>query len=90
MASSETSTDLSEEEDSRGVHTGKPPGAKDTGSAWDLPEIKQVIEETKSSTVEFNTCAYQSKLRKRWYKRGEQVSWTTWEDWQRCASAPHG
>lgn len=45
-----------------------PPGAKDSGSAWDLPELKQVVEETKSSTVEFNTCAYQSKLRKRWFK----------------------
>ena len=45
-----------------------PPGAKDSGSAWDLPELLQVVQETKSSTVEFNTCAYQTKLRKRWFK----------------------
>eukprot|EP00435_Cladocopium_sp_Y103_P072540 s106_g40.t1 len=45
-----------------------PPGGTDTGSAWDLPEVKNVLADTKSSSVEFNTCAYQSKLKKRWYK----------------------
>ena len=45
-----------------------PPGAENTGSAWDVPEIKEVLKVTKSSTAEFNTCAYQSKLRRRWYK----------------------
>ena len=45
-----------------------PPGAENTGSAWDLPEIKSSLEKTRSSTVEFNTCAYQTKQKKRWYK----------------------
>ena len=44
-----------------------PPGSQDSGSAWDLPEMMQVISETKSSEVEFNTCAYMSS-RERWYK----------------------
>lgn len=45
-----------------------PPGAENTGSAWDLPEIKDGLGNTQSSSVEFNTCAYQTKLRCRWYK----------------------
>jgi site-specific DNA-cytosine methylase len=45
-----------------------PPGSEDSGSAWDLPEIKDVLVKTRSSTVEFNTCAYQTKLRRRWFK----------------------
>lgn len=45
-----------------------PPGAEHTGSAWDLPEIKTALSNTNSASVEFNTCAYQSKLKKRWYK----------------------
>ena len=39
-----------------------------TGSAWDLPELKQVLDETNSSVAEFNTCAYQSQQKRRWYK----------------------
>ena len=50
-----------------------PPGAENTGSAWNVPEVKAVISETKSSSVEFNTCAFQSKLRKRWYKPARRV-----------------
>ena len=50
-----------------------PPGAENTGSAWDVPEVKAVISETKSSSVELNTCAFQSKLRKRWYKPARWV-----------------
>lgn len=50
-----------------------PPGAENTGSAWDVPEVKAAISETKSSSVEFNTCAFQSKLRKRWYKPARRV-----------------
>ena len=45
-----------------------PPGSENSGSAWDLPEIQAVIADTASSTVEFNTCAYQTKLKERWYK----------------------
>ena len=45
-----------------------PPGSENSGSAWDLPEIEAVIADTASSTVEFNTCAYQTKLKERWYK----------------------
>ena len=45
-----------------------PPGAENTGSAWDLPEVKEVLKATCSSSAEFNTCAYQSKQRRRWYK----------------------
>eukprot|EP00435_Cladocopium_sp_Y103_P011877 s4293_g3.t1 len=45
-----------------------PPGAEHTGSAWDLPELQAVIADTQSSSVEFNTCAYESKLKQRWYK----------------------
>jgi hypothetical protein len=45
-----------------------PPGSEDSGSAWDLPEIQAVIADTGSSTVEFNTCAYQTKQKRRWYK----------------------
>ena len=45
-----------------------PPGAVNTGSAWDLPELKQVLDETNSSVAEFNTCAYQSQQKRRWYK----------------------
>eukprot|EP00435_Cladocopium_sp_Y103_P073963 s637_g46.t1 len=45
-----------------------PPGAANTGSAWDLPEVMQALEDTGSSSAEFNTCAYQSQLRQRWFK----------------------
>ena len=45
-----------------------PPGSENSGSASDLPEIQAVIADTASSTVEFNTCAYQTKLKRRWYK----------------------
>ena len=45
-----------------------PPGAENTGSAWDLPEVKDALTATRSSSVEFNTCAYQSKLKRRWFK----------------------
>ena len=44
-----------------------PPGSENSGSAWDLPEMQQVVNETKSSEVEFHTCAYMSS-RERWYK----------------------
>eukprot|EP00435_Cladocopium_sp_Y103_P055845 s804_g18.t1 len=50
-----------------------PPGSKDSGSAWDLPEIQEVMKVTRSSSVEFNTCAYQTKLKKRWFKPARWV-----------------
>ena len=52
-----------------------PPGAENTGSAWDLPELQAVIADTSSSSVEFNTCAYQTKLKQRWYKY-KPARWT--------------
>ena len=45
-----------------------PPGSKESGSAWDLPELKQALKSTSGSVAEFNTCQYQSKLKARWYK----------------------
>ena len=45
-----------------------PPGNDTSGSAWMLPEIVVALADTGSSEVEFNTCAYQSKLKERWFK----------------------
>lgn len=50
-----------------------PPGTDEHGSAWAVPEIKATIEETKSTEVEFNACAYQTKLRERWFKPSKWV-----------------
>ena len=45
-----------------------PPGSEQSGSAWSLGEVKSALTHTHASEVEFHTCAYQSKLRSRWYK----------------------
>ena len=45
-----------------------PPGSTESGSAWDLPEVKSVVKSTGASIAEFNTCQYQSQLKERWYK----------------------
>lgn len=50
-----------------------PPGAENTGSAWDLPEIRNVIKDTASSSAEFNTCTFQSKLKRGWCKPAKWV-----------------
>lgn len=45
-----------------------PPGDDQAGSAWLLPEMQEALACTKSYEVQFNTCAYQSKLKERWFK----------------------
>ena len=45
-----------------------PPGSETSGSAWMLPEVVTTLLDTGSAEVEFNTCAYQSKLKERWFK----------------------
>ena len=45
-----------------------PPGDDRAGSAWMLPEMQEALRCTKAYEVQFNTCAYQSKLKERWYK----------------------
>lgn len=45
-----------------------PPGDDQAGSAWMLPEMQEALACTKSYEVQFNTCAYQTKLKERWYK----------------------
>ena len=42
-----------------------PPGNIESGSAWDLPEVKAVVKNTGSSVIEYNTCQYQSQLKER-------------------------
>ena len=50
-----------------------PPGSSESGSAWSIPEIQETLQRTAASTVEFNTCAYQQKLKSRWYKPSKWV-----------------
>eukprot|EP00438_Fugacium_kawagutii_P030046 Skav201342 [mRNA] locus=scaffold1389:347636:350773:+ [translate_table: standard] len=50
-----------------------PPGTDEHGSAWAILEIKEIVKETGSAEVEFNTCAYQTKLRDRWFKPSKWV-----------------
>eukprot|EP00434_Breviolum_minutum_P040624 symbB.v1.2.036105.t1/scaffold5010.1/size60825/7 len=38
-----------------------PPGDQRCGSAWQLPEIRIVMDSTKASVAQYNTCAFQSK-----------------------------
>ena len=45
-----------------------PPGTKESGSAWQLQELVDVMNRINGMAVEFNTCSYQSKRRERWYK----------------------
>ena len=44
-----------------------PPGDQQSGSAWDLGEVKKALMDMGGETVDFNTCAYQTS-KKRWYK----------------------
>ena len=45
-----------------------PPGNDTCGAAWMVPEIVTTLLDTNSAEVEFNTCAFQSKLKERWFK----------------------
>lgn len=49
-----------------------PPGSetKEEGPAWELPELKDFVERLKATTAIFNTCAYQDKVKDRWFKPG--------------------
>ena len=67
MAPSKTSGILSEASSSRSLYTlENPAGAEHGRSAWDLPELQAVIADTNSSSAEFNTCAYQTKLKQKY------------------------
>ena len=47
-----------------------PPGDESSGSAWDLPELIKVLNETNGEKVHYNTCAFQSKEKVRMFKPG--------------------
>ena len=44
-----------------------PPGDQQSGSAWDLGEVRKALKDMGGEMVDFNTCAYQTS-KKRWYK----------------------
>ena len=50
-----------------------PPGDKKCGSAWQLPEVKVVMDKVGASVAQFNTCSFQTKQKTRWYKPGQFV-----------------
>ena len=50
-----------------------PPGDKKCGSAWQLPELRLVMNSVNASVAQFNTCSFQSKLKTRWFKPGQFV-----------------
>ena len=47
-----------------------PPGSETMfeGPAWALPEIKEIMERIEAHAVEFNTCAFMSKAKTRFFK----------------------
>ena len=45
-----------------------PPGDEVAGSAWLLPEMQDALSSTNAYTVQFNTCAFQTKCKERWFK----------------------
>ena len=47
-----------------------PPGSDDAdeGPGWTLPEVMIFLKKFECQEVEFNTCAYQMKLKDRWFK----------------------
>eukprot|EP00435_Cladocopium_sp_Y103_P055471 s826_g18.t1 len=49
-----------------------PPGSetKEEGPAWALPELISFEKDLGAITAIFNTCAYQDKLKERWFKPG--------------------
>ena len=50
-----------------------PPGDQKCGSAWQLPELRQVMSNVNASVAQFNTCSFQTKLKTRWFKPGQFV-----------------
>ncbi len=42
-------------------------GDQQSGSAWDLGEVRKALKDMGGETVDFNTCAHQTS-KKRWYK----------------------
>ena len=42
-----------------------PPGTVESGSVWDLPEVKAVMKTSMASMVEYNTCQFQTKQKER-------------------------
>ena len=65
------------------------PDTEHTGSAWGLPELQAVIADTNSSSVEFNTCAYQTKLNGTSQQDGP-ANWSRLDRWQGSAHANLG
>ena len=47
-----------------------PPGDNVSGSAWDLGEVESALSRTEGKRVDYNTCAFQTKERERFYKPG--------------------
>ena len=47
-----------------------PPGDEVSGSAWDLPELQGALQRTGGSMARYNTCAYMSREKVRFYKPG--------------------
>ena len=47
-----------------------PPGDQECGSAWMLPELAKVLNTTNADLIEYNTCAFQTRLKVRHYKPG--------------------
>lgn len=67
-----------------------PPGDKRCGSAWQLPEIQEVMKNTGASVAQFNTCSFQTKSKVRWFKPGQFVGWKVWISWLESVGVPPG
>ena len=47
-----------------------PPGDNVSGAAWDLGEVENSLKKTGGKKIPYNTCAFQSKERERFFKPG--------------------
>ena len=47
-----------------------PSGNKVSGNAWDLPEVEAILAATNGKKIDYNTCAYQTKIKERFWKPG--------------------
>lgn len=49
-----------------------PPGSetREGGPAWALPELIVFAERLQTTTAVFNTCAFQDKMKDKWFKPG--------------------
>ena len=47
-----------------------PPGSETMfeGPAWTLPEVKEIMDRIEAHAVEFNTCAFMSRVKVRFFK----------------------